>query len=235
MAINTLKDKLEITGKITLLTGMHIGASSDFAPIGAVDSVVVRDPLTKLPIIPGSSIKGKLRTMLAKTETDGPVLKEHSQDSDEIKRLFGCSVKPIIQSRLQFYDMKMSNKPEFENKTDLFLTEIKFENNINRTNAVANPRQIERVPAGAEFGLKIIYNLENLEAKTEEDSEKDFKNLALALRILELDYIGGSGTRGYGKVEFSGLKVTAKLKPNDTDIQNLQEILADFRTSESEE
>lgn len=125
--IPTLIDKLVIRGTLTLLTGMHIGASNDFAPIGAVDSIVVRDPMTSKPIIPGSSIKGKMRTLLAKASSDGPFLNDIKNDSDIIKRLFGSS-DPVISSRLQFCDLIMSekSKDELKNKTDLYLTEIKF-------------------------------------------------------------------------------------------------------------
>lgn len=94
--MKTVIDKLKISAEIKLLTGMHIGKSNDFAPIGAVDSVVITDPLTKQPIIPGSTIKGKLRTMLAKLETEGPVLKNHNEDNEIIKRLFGSS-NPVTE------------------------------------------------------------------------------------------------------------------------------------------
>jgi CRISPR-associated protein Csm3 len=203
--IPTLYDKLKITGKLTLLTGMHIGASNDFAPIGAVDSIVVRDPLKSEPIIPGSSLKGKMRTLLAKATTLESVLPSCNEDEESIKRLFGAS-QPIIQSRLQFCDLFMT-KDSVENlkdKTDLYLTEIKFENNIDRITAVANPRQLERVPAGAEFDFVLVYNLENLE-----EVEEDFENISTALKLLHMDYIGGSGTRGYGKVKVSGLTIKA--------------------------
>jgi CRISPR-associated protein Csm3 len=201
--IPTLYDKLKITGKLTLLTGMHIGASNDFAPIGAVDSIVVRDPLKSEPIIPGSSLKGKMRTLLAKAMTTKPFLKSFNEDEEPIKRLFGAS-QPVVQSRLQFCDLFMT-KDSVENlkdKTDLYLTEIKFENNIDRITAVANPRQLERVPAGAEFDFVLIYNLENLE-----EVEEDFENISTALKLLHMDYIGGSGTRGYGKVKVSELEI----------------------------
>jgi CRISPR-associated protein Csm3 len=201
--IPTLYDKLKITGKLTLLTGMHIGASNDFAPIGAVDSIVVRDPLKSEPIIPGSSLKGKMRTLLAKATTKGAVLSECNDDEEPIKRLFGAS-RPVIQSRLQFYDLFMEEDSveNLKNKTDLYLTEIKFENVIDRLTAVANPRQLERVPAGAEFGFVLVYNLENLE-----EVEEDFENISTALKLLHMDYIGGSGTRGYGKVKISDLTI----------------------------
>lgn len=207
MSINKILDKLVIKAELTLVTGMHIGASNDFAPIGAVDSVVVRDPMTKLPIIPGSSLKGKLRTLLVKSDhNNGPVLEKIEKDSQEIKRLFGASAPEVISSRLQFYDLKLSNEAVIENKNlDLHLTEIKFENTINRLNGVANPRQIERVPAGAMFNLVLVYNLES-----EEEVEDDFATIAKAFKILQLDYIGGSGTRGYGKVALSHFSVEKK-------------------------
>ena len=212
----TLKDKLVITGEITLVTGMHIGASNDFSPIGAVDSVVVRDPLTRQPIIPGSSLKGKMRTLLARTESDSPVLARIENDSLPLCRLFGSSdnkdkSKSMLPARLQFYDLFImdESKKAFEDKTDLYLTEIKFENTINRTTSVANPRQIERVPAGMKFKLNLVYNLESLEEGSNEVAE-DFENIARAFKLLQMDYIGGNGTRGYGRLKFIGLKVEAK-------------------------
>lgn len=221
--MKTIIDKLKISAEIKLLTGMHIGKSNDFAPIGAVDSVVITDPLTKQPIIPGSTIKGKLRTMLAKLETEGPVLKNHNEDNEIIKRLFGSS-NPVTEARLQFYDIFLSNADELKNKeTDLLYTEIKFENTINRTTAVANPRQLERVPAGAKFEFKLVYNCED-----EFDLEEDIENLAKALKMIQLDYIGGCGTRGYGRVTFSDFKVEcAELTDKKIDISNVTEILKD--------
>ena len=63
--------KVEITGTLEVLTGMHIGGSSAFAAIGAVDSPIVRDTLSDMPMIPGSSLKGKLRTLLAQKYNAG--------------------------------------------------------------------------------------------------------------------------------------------------------------------
>ena len=227
--IRTLKDKLIITGEITLVTGMHIGASNDFSPIGAVDSVVVRDPLTRQPIIPGSSLKGKMRTLLARTELkkESPILGKIEDDSLPISRLFGTSdnkdkSKSMLPARLQFYDLFImdESKKAFEDKTDLYLTEIKFENTINRTTSVANPRQIERVPAGMKFRLNLVYNLESLEEGSNEVAE-DFENIARAFKLLQMDYIGGSGTRGYGRLKLTEIKVKAanilaNEKPFDT-------------------
>jgi len=206
MSIPTIIDKAVITGKITLLTGMHIGSSSDFAPIGAVDSVLVRNPIDNRPIIPGSSLKGKLRTLLVKSDCQNPVLNDIQKDSDQIKKLFGSSSPEVVPARLQFYDLFMNeeNVKKIDKKsTDLYLTEIKFENTINRLTAVANPRQIERVPAGAVFDFRLIYNIES-----NIGIEEDIDVLVKALKLIQLDYIGGSGTRGYGKIKITDL--TAK-------------------------
>ena len=220
--IPTIKDKLIITADITLLTGMHIGASNDFSPIGAVDSVVIKDPLTGKPIIPGSSIKGKLRTIMAKIKSDSMFLPNHDNDDEDIKKLFGSSVKNnILEAKLQFYDLFLKNADELERKNlDLGYTEIKFENTINRVTAVANPRQLERVPAGAVFGFRLIYNAYN--NSSNEKIINDFELISNGIKALQLDYIGGNGSRGYGKISFSNFKINkADLISNDIDINTL--------------
>lgn len=224
---HTIKDKIIITADMTLITGMHIGASNDFSPIGAVDSVVVKDSLTGMPIVPGSSIKGKLRTIIAKLKSDSNeyFLSNHNNDKKEIKELFGSSAdNDIKEAKLQFYDLFLKNADELEKKNlDLGYTEIKFENTINRATAVANPRQLERVPAGATFEFKLIYNA----IKSEKDNiVEDFILISSGIKALQLDYLGGSGTRGYGKVSFSNFKVEkASLTENDINIDNIIKLL----------
>ena len=102
--LKSLRGKLLITGTIKLETGMHIGASNDFAPIGSVDTPFIRDVVSQEPIIPGSSIKGKLRTLLAKSHCEDYIMNDIKKDKEEIKRLFG-SVNPVKPARLQFYDL----------------------------------------------------------------------------------------------------------------------------------
>ena len=80
------------------------------------------------------------------------------------------------------------------------MTEIKFENSIDRITAVAKPRQIERVVRGTQFGLNLIY-----EAEKEEEIAEDFEVLARGFALLQYDYLGGNGSRGYGKVKFHDL------------------------------
>lgn len=198
--------KLIIKAVLEVKTGMHIGASNDYAPIGAVDSVFIRDTLTKEPIIPGSSIKGKMRTLLAKVRDSDNILPVPEKDEAVILRLFGSAEKNnTLFSRLQFSDcMVQKESIEMFNEidTDTYLGEVKFENTINRGTGVANPRQIERVPAGMTFDFRLVYNIEN-----EEQLDEDMKVLHDGLELLQLDYIGGHGSRGYGRIQFSHFTV----------------------------
>ena len=164
--MNTLKGKFIITGKIKVLTGLHIGTSGDFSAIGAVDNIVIRDTVTNKPIIPGSSLKGKMRYLLSRAKyNDNSTLTmpKIKKESDDIKRLFGAS-EPVVLSRLQFCDMLLREKDYGRDvEFDLPYTEIKYENTIDRGTGIANPRQQERVPAGSEFDFRLIYNIENTE------------------------------------------------------------------------
>lgn len=196
--------KFEITGTLEVLTGMHIGGSSAFAAIGAVDSPVVRDPLSDRPMIPGSSLKGKLRTLLARQYNRDPLT---TADSDDpcILRLFGSAKKGQIRlSRLLFRDMVLpdTSMQELREGGLYSATEVKFENTINRLSAVATPRQIERVIRGCKFDVNILYNVEE-----PDEAVEDISHLAEGLRLLEYDYLGGHGSRGYGKVKFSDLQL----------------------------
>lgn len=228
--MNTLKGKFIITGKIKVLTGLHIGTSGDFSAIGSVDNIVIRDTVTNKPIIPGSSLKGKMRYLLARTKYNTSTeLKDIKEECQKIKRLFGSSgnkekKEPITLSRLQFCDMLLSEK-EYERDVefDLPYTEIKYENTIDRGTGVANPRQQERVPAGSEFDFRLIYNVENTQ-NMEEEVKRDFENIFLMFELLEDDYLGGHGTRGYGRVKFEDLKLIEKVytKENKDDIEYLK-------------
>lgn len=198
--------KLEISGVIESLTGLHIGGGSQFAAIGAVDSVVIKDIQDDLPMIPGSSLKGKLRSLLSKQLSDGKLPKEHNQDDDRIKRLFGhAESKNPKTSGIYFSDIFMSeeSREELEN-SDMDATEIKFENTITRSTGVANPRQIERAIKGIRYDMSLIYNIEN-----ESEIEEDFKLLKMAFKLLKYDYLGANGSRGYGRVDIKDLDVKA--------------------------
>lgn len=223
--MNKLIGKIVITGKIKLLTGLHIGTSGDFSAIGAVDNIVIRDAVTNRPIIPGSSLKGKLRYLLARTKYDGSLkLEKIENESNEINRLFGGS-KPVVISRLQFQDLFLNEESakELDNADlDLPFTEIKYENTIDRSDSTANPRQQERVPAGSVFDLKLVYNVED-----KDESIIDFTNILQAFEILEDDYLGGHGTRGYGRVKFEELKIEKRVY-DDSYSENMTEVESYF-------
>lgn len=227
--MDTLKGKLLIKGTIKLITGLHIGTSGDFSAIGAVDTIIIRDSVTNRPMIPGSSIKGKMRYLLARTKYNTSLeLKDIKREDNCIKRLFGSS-DPVITSRLQFQDILLSDKSIEKLKDaefDLPYTEIKYENTIDRATGIANPRQQERVPAGSEFDFKIVYNIEKLE-----EINEDMQNILLMIDILEDDYLGGHGTRGYGRVKFKDFSLDIKTytKENEKEKDVIEKEIKDFR------
>ena len=193
-------NKIKISGKIKVVTGMHIGGSSAFSAIGAVDSPVIRDKQSDLPMIPGTT------TLMAKGFSDSAsaMIGKHDDDPEIVLRLFGNAKKTVQEhrnSRLIFSDMILSNMDELKQLDIHSATEVKFENSINRLTAVANPRQIERVIRGSEFELELIYNVED-----ETQIQEDFEAIRYGLTLLEYDYLGGSGSRGYGKVKFEDLQ-----------------------------
>lgn len=210
--------KIEITGTLTVLTGLHIGAGDGFSAIGATDKSVVRDPLTRLPLIPGTSLKGKLRTLLARQygADSGTFSAKPENDHPQVRRLFG-DTEEFMTGRLIFRDTRLANKSDLEARGARTLTEVKFENSINRVTAVANPRQMERVIPGSEFAFSMLYEISygtpgkgrEPALPAEPEIIEDFDTIVAGLRLLELDYLGGSGTRGYGQVKFGALHAHA--------------------------
>lgn len=180
-----------------IVTGLHIGTGGAFSPIGSADSPVVRDPIGNLPMIPGSSMKGKIRTLLSRAHCNQDC--KVSEDPIEIQNLFGSQQG---RSKILFGDMFLNEdcKKRFEEIEIYSPTEVKFENSIDRLTAVANPRQIERVIRGTQFDLDIV-----LESSEENEMLESIKLLSEGMQLLSLDYLGGNGSRGYGKVKFSGL------------------------------
>ena len=221
--------KIQINGVLEVVTGMHIGGSSAFSAIGAVDSPVIKDVRTNKPMVPGSSLKGKMRTLLSK-KYNAVVQANANDDAECITRVFGSAKKDdngkVMPSKILISDMFVINEEELRNRGLQNLTEVKFENSINRATAVANPRQIERAVNGLQFGVDIIYEVEN---GKEDEIEEDIKLIAEALQMLKYDYLGGSGSRGYGKVKFHELNAENVVGEIDADIMErvnniLQEI-----------
>lgn len=216
---------IEITATLVLKTGLHIGAGDSEMHIGGIDNTVIKNPLTQSPYIPGSSLKGKIRSLLEWKSgeiTSGEPLKlndiSNAKDKSAVKnilKLFGVTgdskndealLKELGTSRLAFWDCNLNPEWEAQIREDnLLLTEAKSENTINRITATAdNPRQTERVPAGAEFDFKLTLR------QFEGDSEELLDLILKGLRLLELDSLGGSGSRGYGKIAFEKLTVGGK-------------------------
>jgi CRISPR-associated protein Csm3 len=167
--------------------------------IGGPDKFVVRNPINNVPYIPGSSLKGKMRALVEIAKgciSDGKASNDPKSLSGE---LFGVATgnSDNRPSRLIVRDAELDlSKPEMFDNTDLPYTESKTEVAIDRITAKANPRTFERVPAGAQFKLNMVLNI------FEGENEQRLKEtLQLAIRLLQDDYLGGHGSRGYGQVE----------------------------------
>ena len=203
-----LNKKIVINGKIELLTGLHIGGSNSQMGIGGPDNFVVRNPLNLHPIIPGSSIKGKMRALLELTK--GKYGKGGSTGNDpEITALFGSSAGDDGNaSRIIIRDAELTETENMNwENTDILYAESKTEVNINRLTSRATPRTFERVPAGARFNFEMILNVIAEKEETENKANKLAKLLAEGMQLIEQDYIGGNGSRGYGKIKFKDLKI----------------------------
>lgn len=203
-----LEKKIKIEATITLLTGLHIGGNKDNVEIGGIDLPVVKLATKEgQPYIPGSSLKGKMRCLLEQSfgiSTVGMTGCEESNRKMYVRDLFGYAGKDKTKpSRLIVRDAMLTKKSENALKTtdslDMPYTENKNENSIDRVRGKAsNPRQIERVPAGAEFKAEFVINTWD-----DDDEKKQVELLKEAVSLLENDYLGGSGSRGYGQVKFT--------------------------------
>jgi len=246
-----LLGKILVKGKIICLTGLHIGSSKENMEIGAVDSPVVRDPVTREPYIPGSSLKGKMRALLEKAlgktpeRSMGENVKIHvcNKSDDAIKcdvcRLFGSTGKNVNQEEGTHFPARLIVRDAYLTKesverlsdidTGLQYTEWKFENAIDRITSSANPRQLERVPRGAEFEFELIYNVED--TKT---FKNDIENLIFAIELLKLDALGGHGSRGYGKIniEIENIQIyktdDLKTKKETPSFNSMEKLLAEY-------
>lgn len=109
------------------------------------------------------------------------------------------------------------------------LTEIKAENYINRTSSVAAPRQIERVNPGVNFDVRIIYNIVNFK-----ETKRDLALLAEGMKLLQLDYLGGHGSRGSGRVSFEdfSLKYYGEDREDEQGDDKLKELESLFKKVE---
>lgn len=211
-----LYGKVILKGAMVCETGLHIGAGGNNLEIGGLDSTVVREPITREPYVPGSSLKGKMRSLMERkmgvpfNRDGGKGIRRHecTEHNCPVCRLFGATggqegSDKNIPGRLIIRDMHMSAESKeilSQLDTGLQYTEWKSENSLDRVTAAASPRNVERVPRGTKFNFEIIYTVET---KEQQLIKEDIKNLLQVMRLVEDDSLGGSGSRGYGKVRFN--------------------------------
>jgi len=226
-----------IKGNILLKTGLHIGDSKDSIEIGVIDNPIIKNRLTGYPFIPGSSLKGKLRTLLelwdekyAKSNDDG---KPSNFDCDAA-RLFGVSPdskdpnltkEEIFPTRLIVRDSfpveGMDKK--WNDVEDLVKgAEVKYENTIDKITSKANPRPVERIPQGSEFSFEMV-----LSEYKGDDLEGNLTNLFRAMLLLEDSYLGGSGSRGYGQIKFKDITIGKRDSDYYKDLKEVTPVILD--------
>lgn len=214
----------KIKGKVVLKSGLHIGAGDTEMRIGGTDNPVVKDPLTGQPYIPGSSLKGKMRSLLEWRHGLVLAAKGHPYSFEQLAedktnaagrnliKLFGSAPKKDVEqlvdeigpARLAFWDCLLDKgwKEEVADARNLLTTEAKSEVAINRISGTAQDgalRFTERVIAGAEFNFTLTLKIV--------DGEDLLPMVLEGLKLIELDSLGGSGSRGYGKIEFRDLVI----------------------------
>jgi len=244
-----LYGRVFITANIKALTGLHIGGSSAGLEIGGVDKAVIRNPIDKRPYIPGSSLRGKMRSqtekMLGKKQNNriGQVTIHSCKTEADYTQNGGCVVCYIFgvpaeeyskPTRLVVRDVRLTDASadKMDNaNTELRYAEIKTEVAIDRVTSAATPRSIERVPAGAEFGpAEFVFGI------YEKADFGRLKTVIEALQLVEDDYLGGAGSRGSGKVQFEGIRIYARsgedygkeIPLGKENYPTVQELLNDF-------
>lgn len=218
-----LYGRVLISGNVRAVTGLHIGKGREGVTIGGVENAVMRDALTNEPYIPGSSLKGKMRSLAERREpgavqntsigrdvTIHTCKKQAEYEKCNVCRIYGVpgQQESSAPTRLVVRDVFLTedSKDRLRNAdTDLPFTEVKYEAAIDRVTSAANPRPLERVPADTEFGpFEMVFSI------YKKDDRGLLSKVFEAMRLLEDDYLGGSGSRGSGRVRFNDLKVTVK-------------------------
>lgn len=207
--MEALVKKIKIVSNVELLTGLHIGGGKDSVEIGGIDNPVIKIMFNNgEPFIPGSSLKGKMRCLLEQMR--GVKL----GGSQEINSVFGYTddkSKSKILVRDAYLTKSSVERLESCEGLDMPYTENKYENTIDRytgTTIKGGIRQTERVPAGVSFETEFVINVWSSENDTdgEIDKKQSLRLFKDAINALENDYLGGSGSRGYGQICFGNWK-----------------------------
>lgn len=234
-----LRGRIFLRFHITAKTGLHIGGSDEGISIGGVDKTVIRNPLNGRPYIPGSSLRGKMRSLMEKytgaeqNNEIGRHVKIHScganahteQEKEQAAKDYqGCDICQVFgvpgerefstPTRLIVRDVHLTDDSAGklnQIRTDLPFTEVKTEVAIDRVTSAASPRQMERVPAGAIFGdAELVYSLYDGDGFDSAADLRRFETVVTGLQLLEDDYLGGLGSRGSGRVALSDIRITVK-------------------------
>lgn len=208
-----LVKKIKYTATIELLSGLHIGGTNTAMAIGGVDNFIIRNPVDQKPYIPGSSLKGKMRSLLELAYGEHNNGKVSDRPDSRCGALFGVSASSkdsnAHASRILVRDAMWIDTDVNFDKTDLYLAESKTEVNIDRITSKANPRTQERVPRGAQFRFEAVLNIFDGDNEAQYDAD-----VRKAIALLEDDYLGGHGSRGYGRIKFVDLKKESKNTDN---------------------
>mgnify|MGYP005855491911 CR=1 FL=1 len=245
-----LYGRVFIEAEIEAVTGLHIGGSGAGLEIGGLDKEVIRNPLTSRPYIPGSSLRGKMRSQTEKVlgmrqnNRIGQVTIHTCKKEPEYKANGGCPVCHVFgvpaeldysgPTRLVVRDAELTQGSADaldQANTELRYAELKTEVAIDRVTSAATPRTLERVPAGAVFGpAELVFGIYEV---------ADYQRLKVvidAMQLVEDDYLGGAGSRGSGKVRFRNIKVYARGRKdyseamafNDQPYDSLQKLSSQF-------
>lgn len=208
----------KIEGIIEVITGLHIGGSTTVIEIGGKDNPVIKHPLNKEPYIPGSSLKGKMRSLLEwkyglindsnPKEREFGEVHQCADPKCPVCVIFGSSKEnPAGPTRLTVRDAFIDEKYKDQNKKKnidwipMDILEDKYENTINRITAKANPRNFERVVSGVKFSFEMIFRIFERNDNGSNDLSL-FSDLLAGLKLIESDSLGGAGSRGCGQVRF---------------------------------
>ncbi|MDR1487570.1 MAG: type III-A CRISPR-associated RAMP protein Csm3 [Deltaproteobacteria bacterium] len=197
----------EMRGTLKVLeSGLRIGGSKENIGIGETDNPIIRHPITNSPYVPGSSIKGKIRSLLELRDCRASQNYGTPCDCGEcpVCNLFGhphIKKREAPPSRLLFRDCQPNQTTIKDWQEAGRDSEVKMEVLIDRRSNTAKgnigPRATERIPAGGEFDFSLVIRL--FEG---DDPSKFYRYLADGFELLGRDYLGGYGSRGYGHVAF---------------------------------
>ena len=230
-----LHGKIFLQGTINALTGLHIGGNTGELDIGGIDNPIIRNAFNRQPYIPGSSLRGKMRSLLDR-HFKNPLDKRVGRDvrvhecekptdynACQVCQVFGVAPQRDLRGktmpcRLIVRDTFLTDESiDLLDRadTDTDFTEIKTEVAIDRITSAATPRQQERVPAGTTFGpFQIVHSLYTLDENNPNNQLEHelghFNTVLTGMELLVDDYLGGSGSRGSGQIAFENLTMTFK-------------------------